>query len=330
MSKQYRKASHCVYDLKYHIVWITKYRKPVLGKEVGTRVRELIRMICASLRRGDREREYQTGPCASSGERAADAGSVQARAAHEGADITEAFDGKPRIKQDILGEASVGPRVLCGQHRERERRNDRALYRESRGPGAGRGCRLQSRTVMSAPSALADERKSPDFSRGWVKGRLPNLTFLMRSSCRNCLSPELPAIPFPAARLIRNATDHHTFKSIKIPPPTELLKVNFSNSSTEHFGSSSSSLSVLCDPKNEVPTSQKLELACYRFHCTESMFCVTRHFKCRRRFEARPAQQTFPSKCVKVPAILEELFAGAYEYHGPRSILFETVFQKLA
>ena len=29
--KQYRKASHCVYDLKYHIVWITKYRKPVLS-----------------------------------------------------------------------------------------------------------------------------------------------------------------------------------------------------------------------------------------------------------------------------------------------------------
>ena len=47
--KQYRKASHCVYDLKYHVVWITKYRKPVLGKEIGTRVRDLIRMICASL-----------------------------------------------------------------------------------------------------------------------------------------------------------------------------------------------------------------------------------------------------------------------------------------
>ncbi len=47
--KQYRKASHCVYDLKYHIVWITKYRKPVLGKEIGTRVRELIRLICTSL-----------------------------------------------------------------------------------------------------------------------------------------------------------------------------------------------------------------------------------------------------------------------------------------
>ena len=39
--KQYRKASHCAYDLKYRIVWITKYRKPVLGKEIGTRVRDL-------------------------------------------------------------------------------------------------------------------------------------------------------------------------------------------------------------------------------------------------------------------------------------------------
>jgi len=47
--KQYRRASHCVYDLRYHIVWITKYGKPVLGREIGARVRDLIRMICASL-----------------------------------------------------------------------------------------------------------------------------------------------------------------------------------------------------------------------------------------------------------------------------------------
>jgi putative transposase len=37
------------YDLKNHLVWITKYRKPVLGKGVGTRAKDLIRMICASL-----------------------------------------------------------------------------------------------------------------------------------------------------------------------------------------------------------------------------------------------------------------------------------------
>jgi putative transposase len=38
-----------VYDLKYHIVWITKYRKPILRGEIGKRVRELVRQTCASL-----------------------------------------------------------------------------------------------------------------------------------------------------------------------------------------------------------------------------------------------------------------------------------------
>ncbi len=45
----YRKISHAVYDLKYHVVWITKYRKPLLTGAVGLRVRELLRQTCASL-----------------------------------------------------------------------------------------------------------------------------------------------------------------------------------------------------------------------------------------------------------------------------------------
>jgi putative transposase len=46
---EYRKTSHAVYDLKYHLVWITKYRKPVLRGEIATRLRELVRQTCASL-----------------------------------------------------------------------------------------------------------------------------------------------------------------------------------------------------------------------------------------------------------------------------------------
>jgi len=38
-----------VYDLKCHVVWITKYRKAVLRGEVATRLRELVRQTCASL-----------------------------------------------------------------------------------------------------------------------------------------------------------------------------------------------------------------------------------------------------------------------------------------
>jgi putative transposase len=42
----YKSCSHTRYDIKYHIVWITKYRRPILEGSVADRVRELIRQIC--------------------------------------------------------------------------------------------------------------------------------------------------------------------------------------------------------------------------------------------------------------------------------------------
>lgn len=47
--KNYRKTSHSVYDIKYHFVWITKYRKPVLHGDVAVRLRDLIREICKTM-----------------------------------------------------------------------------------------------------------------------------------------------------------------------------------------------------------------------------------------------------------------------------------------
>lgn len=44
----YRRGSHSIYDLKYHLIWCTKYRYRVLTGEVGNRVREIIREICAA------------------------------------------------------------------------------------------------------------------------------------------------------------------------------------------------------------------------------------------------------------------------------------------
>ena len=37
------------YDIKLHLVWITKYRKSVLHGDVAIRLRELIREICKSI-----------------------------------------------------------------------------------------------------------------------------------------------------------------------------------------------------------------------------------------------------------------------------------------
>jgi len=44
--ENFRESSHSTYDLKYHIVWITKCRKLVLAGKVGERTRELIRQVC--------------------------------------------------------------------------------------------------------------------------------------------------------------------------------------------------------------------------------------------------------------------------------------------
>jgi putative transposase len=42
----YRHGSHSVFDIHLHIVWTTKYRKPVMVGEVGHRVREIVRQAC--------------------------------------------------------------------------------------------------------------------------------------------------------------------------------------------------------------------------------------------------------------------------------------------
>ncbi len=45
---EYRSGSHTIYDIQYHLVWVTKYRYPVLEGEVALRARELIRQTCVS------------------------------------------------------------------------------------------------------------------------------------------------------------------------------------------------------------------------------------------------------------------------------------------
>jgi putative transposase len=44
--QNYKSGSHTRYDLKYHIVWITKYRKPIMTGQVAERLRDLVRQIC--------------------------------------------------------------------------------------------------------------------------------------------------------------------------------------------------------------------------------------------------------------------------------------------
>jgi putative transposase len=45
---EYRHSAHAVYDLKYHVIWCTKYRYKILRGRVAERARDLIRQICES------------------------------------------------------------------------------------------------------------------------------------------------------------------------------------------------------------------------------------------------------------------------------------------
>ena len=44
--KEYRRSSHAVYDIKYHVIWTTKYRYKVLKREIAQRAKELIIQGC--------------------------------------------------------------------------------------------------------------------------------------------------------------------------------------------------------------------------------------------------------------------------------------------
>ena len=42
----YRTGGHTVYDIKFHLVWITKYRYKILKGNIGQRLRILLKQGC--------------------------------------------------------------------------------------------------------------------------------------------------------------------------------------------------------------------------------------------------------------------------------------------
>ena len=43
---EYQHSAHATYDLKYHVILITKYRYKILRGRLAERARDLIRQIC--------------------------------------------------------------------------------------------------------------------------------------------------------------------------------------------------------------------------------------------------------------------------------------------
>ena len=109
--ENYRTSSHSRYDIKYHFVWVTKYRKPMLTGEVGLRLRELVREICRTNEIEILQGAVSRGPCACAAVVSAKPVAQQDHAVYQGQDVAKADDGVQAYPKTVLGSAFVGTRA---------------------------------------------------------------------------------------------------------------------------------------------------------------------------------------------------------------------------
>lgn len=50
MKPKYKHSTHSVYNIGYHMIWCTKYRKKLIYEEIETCLKRLVRSKCRSLR----------------------------------------------------------------------------------------------------------------------------------------------------------------------------------------------------------------------------------------------------------------------------------------
>ena len=128
----YRKGSHTVYDIKYHFVWITKYRYPVLRGSIAMRARELLRQGCEAnnlrILKGSvgKDHIHMLLSCPTTMAPSEIAQKLKGRTSKI---LQEEF---PELKKRYWGQHMWGRGYFCGTVGEVDQKNDRELYRTSR------------------------------------------------------------------------------------------------------------------------------------------------------------------------------------------------------
>ena len=128
---EYRHSAHAVTDLKYHVIWVTKYRYKILRGDIAERARDLLRQICVA-----REVTIIRGAVSPDHIHMLVGGpnpvvAVEAGAIHEGALVSITAAGVPGVAQAVLRTTCVGAGLLLCKCRRGGRNNDSRIYRES-------------------------------------------------------------------------------------------------------------------------------------------------------------------------------------------------------
>ena len=110
--KEYRRGAHTVYEIHLHVVWTTKYRKPVLVGEVAVRVRDIVREIC-----GERDIKIMKGHVSKDHVHLLVSIPPQVTisrndAVAEGKDGAQDDDGVSASEKALLGPTHVGTRIF--------------------------------------------------------------------------------------------------------------------------------------------------------------------------------------------------------------------------
>ena len=167
---EYRRSAHAVFDLKYHLVWITKYRYKVLRGRVAERTRDLIRQSCEArelvIIRGavspDHIHMLRIGASAPS--------AVENGAIHQGAFVEKVAGGISGAAQDGIGGSTCGREAISARRwarwtKQRSKRisKTRSGTKTIRGSRSPRPPSLQP--ALSRDSLQAASAAPPTFSR---------------------------------------------------------------------------------------------------------------------------------------------------------------------
>ena len=135
--QHYRKTSHTTYDCKYHIVWITKYRKQVMVGLVAERVRELLRGICkeheVEILRGHVSKDH-VHLFVSVPPHLALSKLVQYLKGKTGPPVRllQTFVRESAVVESLLGPSLVGPGLLCSHFWQYYGRGDLGVHQKPR------------------------------------------------------------------------------------------------------------------------------------------------------------------------------------------------------
>ena len=135
---EYRHVSHSDSDIHTHLIWVTKYLKPVLvGRRRGQACPRGDPEDLRGPRRPHPPGTHQQGSRASAFVDPSEGDDQPPGAEAEGEGGVQDVASVRGAAAGVLGLASVGAGVLLLQHGERDGRGDNGVDRESGGVGAG-------------------------------------------------------------------------------------------------------------------------------------------------------------------------------------------------